>query len=150
MFTWGNVKLHVADVNIDVADMNVDIAEADYSGINTSKSKVSVYVLSAFLAAVCGLISLSRFSVSVTTAGQGMEIDAIAAVVIGGASLAGGEGGVIGTILGIILLSFISNMLVLLKTSVYLQSMISGIILLIVVTVDFYNKKRLESSVVGN
>jgi ribose transport system permease protein len=72
---------------------------ADYSGINTSKSKVSVYVLSAFLAAICGLISLSRFSVSVTTAGQGMEIDAIAAVVIGGASLAGVEGGVIDTIL---------------------------------------------------
>ena len=118
---------------------------ADYSGINTSTYKMSVYVLSAFLAAVCGLISLSRFSVSVTTAGQGMEIDAIAAVVIGGASLSGGEGSVIGTVLGIILLSFISNMLVLLKTSVYLQSMISGIILLLVVTVDFYNKKRLES-----
>jgi ribose transport system permease protein len=118
---------------------------ADYSGINTKGSKISVYVLSALLAAISGLFSLSRFGVAVPTTGDGMEINTIAAVVIGGASLSGGEGSVVGTVLGVILLSFISNMLVLVGTSVYLQNLISGVILLVVVTTDYYNKKRLES-----
>lgn len=117
---------------------------AHLSGINTSKIKISVYILSSMLAALCGIVSISRFGVSVPTAGDGLEIQTIAAVVIGGASLKGGEGSVVGSMLGILLMSFISNMLVLLGTSVYLQSLVSGVILLLVVIADNYNKKRLE------
>jgi ribose transport system permease protein len=120
---------------------------AAYSGINTQGSKMSVYILASLLAAICGIISLSRFGVAVPTTGDGMEINTIAAVVIGGASLSGGEGSVVGTVLGVILLSFISNMLVLVGTSVYLQNLMSGVILLGVVTADYYNKKRLESRI---
>jgi ribose transport system permease protein len=117
---------------------------ADYSGINVKRIKVSVYILSGLFASVAGIFAVSRFGVAVPTNGDGMEITAIAAVVIGGASLSGGEGSVMGAVLGVILMSFISNMLVLVGTSVYLQSLISGVILLVVVTVDHYNKKRLE------
>ena len=121
-----------------------NIKSADYSGVNTSKVRVLVYVLSGLLASLCGMISLSRFGVAVPSAGDGMEITAIAAAVIGGASLRGGEGSALGTTLGVLLLSFISNMLVLIGTSVYLQNLISGIVLLLVVTVDHFNMKRIE------
>jgi len=122
---------------------------AEYSGINTKKIKVSVYVLCGLIAAVCGMISLSRFGVAVPSAGDGIEITAIAACAIGGTSLQGGEGSVPGAVLGVLLLSFLSNMLVLIGTSVYLQNLVSGIILLLVVTADHYNKKRLEATTIA-
>ncbi len=112
------------------------------SGINVTKVKVWVYVLSAFLASLAGFMSLCRFSASTPTTGNGAEMVAISAAVIGGASLLGGTGTVLGAFLGVLLLNIVNNGLVLLNVSVYGQSLISGLILLIAVLVDKFSNSR--------
>ncbi len=116
---------------------------AQLSGINVTKTKVLVYTLSAFLSSFAGFLSLCRFSASTPTTGAGVEMIAISAAVIGGASLQGGSGTVLGAFLGILLLNIVNNGLVLLNVSVYGQNLISGMILLIAVLVDkFSNSKK--------
>lgn len=109
---------------------------ARLSGINVDKVKIFIYILSAFLASIAGVLSTSRFGASTTSTGAGVEMTAISAAVIGGASLNGGEGSILGAVLGIMLLSIVDNGLILLKVSVYGQDLISGAILLIAVTLD--------------
>lgn len=115
---------------------------ASLSGINVSKTKIGVYMLTAFLASISGLLTLSRFGVATPTAGQGTELRVISAAVIGGASLSGGEGTILGAVLGIILLNLINNALVLLKVSVYWQQLISGLILIAAVTIDHLSHRK--------
>lgn len=117
---------------------------AEFSGINVAHVKMGVYILSAFLAALAGILTASRFAVATPTAGTGSEMTAISAAVIGGASLSGGEGSIIGAVLGLLLLTLINNALVLLNVSVYWQQFISGGILLIAVLTDYYiNRKKI-------
>jgi ribose transport system permease protein len=116
---------------------------AQLSGINVTKTKILVYTLSALLSSFAGFLSLCRFSASTPTTGAGVEMIAISAAVIGGASLQGGSGTVFGAFLGILLLNIVNNGLVLLNVSVYGQNLISGMILLIAVLVDkFSNSKK--------
>ena len=117
---------------------------AALSGINVSKIKIGVFMLTSFLASISGMLTLSRFGVATPTAGVGTEMRVISAAVIGGASLSGGEGTILGAVLGTILLNLINNALVLLKVSVYWQQLISGLILLTAVTIDHisHNRKR--------
>jgi ribose transport system permease protein len=107
------------------------------SGINVTKVKMGVFLLTAFLASIAGILTASRFTVAQPNAGTGTELRAIAACVIGGASLNGGEGTVIGSVLGVILLAFVNNALILLNVSVYWQDLITGIILITAVLIDF-------------
>lgn len=109
---------------------------ASLSGVNVSKIKIGVYLLTSLLSSIAGILTLSRFGVATPTAGQGTEMRVISAAVIGGASLNGGEGTILGAVLGIILLNLINNALVLLKVSVYWQQLISGLILIAAVTID--------------
>lgn len=120
---------------------------ATLSGINVSRTKIGVYMLTAFLASISGILTLSRFGVATPTAGTGTELRVISAAVIGGASLSGGEGTILGAVLGIILLNLINNALVLLKVSVYWQQLISGLILIAAVAIDHlsHNKKGAAS-----
>lgn len=110
---------------------------AAYSGIKVSKIKFAVTVLCSSLAGLAGIIYMARFGASTPTFGVGMELNVIAAAVIGGASLEGGVGSVLGAVLGIALLSIVSSSLILLDISVYWQDMIRGCILLGAVTVDY-------------
>jgi ribose transport system permease protein len=112
------------------------------SGINVNKVKFGVFILTAVLAGVAGILSVARFNVATPTFGQGMELTVISAAVIGGASLNGGEGTVFGSVLGIILLAIISSSLVMLNVSVYWQQLISSLILLTAVSLDYINQKR--------
>ena len=109
---------------------------AKLSGINTNKVEFITYLVTGLLCGISGILYLSRFNVAVANAGTGAEMRVIAACVIGGSSLTGGEGTVLGTVLGVILLNIINNGLVLLNVSVYYQDFISGIILLLAVTLD--------------
>ncbi|MHB8276881.1 MAG: ABC transporter permease [Candidatus Humimicrobiaceae bacterium] len=118
------------------------------SGINTSNVKFIVYIVTAVLAGIGGILTLARFNVAVPTAGVGTEMRVISAAVIGGASLSGGEGTVFGTVLGIILLNLINNGLVLLNVSVYWQDLISGVILITAVIIDFMTHKRSDKLVI--
>lgn len=119
---------------------------AKLSGINTSKVKLGVYITSAVLAGLAGVLSLSRFKVATPNAGISSEMRVISACIIGGTSLVGGEGSVLGAVLGIIMLNIINNGLVLLSVSVYWQNLISGAILLMAVTIDFVSQQRKQKA----
>ena len=112
------------------------------SGINTGKVKLVVYVVTALMASVAGLLSLARFSVATANMGSGSEMRVISAAVIGGASLSGGEGSVLGTVLGVLMLNIINNALVLFNVSIHWQNLIAGTILIIAVTIDVLSHKR--------
>ena len=103
-------------------------------------------VLCSALCGVAGVIYMSRFGSAQPTFGIGMELNVIAAAVIGGASLSGGTGSIFGAILGAILLSVVSSSLTLLDVSVYWQDIIRGSILLAAVSFDHYFNKRRRSA----
>ncbi|MEP2534243.1 ABC transporter permease [Shimia sp.] len=116
---------------------------AAYSGIRTKKVIFLTTTLCSALCGVAGIIYMARFGSAQPTFGLGLELTIIAAAVIGGASLNGGSGSILGAILGVILLSLVSSSLALLDVSVYWQDIIRGSILLSAVTIDHYlNKKR--------
>jgi ribose transport system permease protein len=116
---------------------------AAYSGIKTKKVIFLTTTLCSTLCGVAGIIYMSRFGSAQPTFGIGLELTVIAAAVIGGASLNGGSGSILGAILGVVLLSLVSSSLALLDVSVYWQDIIRGTILLAAVTIDhFLNKRR--------
>lgn len=115
---------------------------AAYSGIRTKRVIFLTTVLCSTLCGVAGVIYMARFGSAQPTFGVGMELNVIAAAVIGGASLSGGKGSILGAILGAILLSVVSSSLALLNVSVYWQDIIRGSILLAAVTFDHYLVKR--------
>lgn len=106
------------------------------SGINTDKIKIWVYTISGILSAVAGIIITSRLYSAQPTAGSGYELDAIAAVVLGGTKLAGGKGKISGTIIGALIIGVLSNALNILDVSSYYQMMVKGIVILIAVLLD--------------
>jgi ribose transport system permease protein len=113
-----------------------------YSGIKTNQVKFWVTVMCSTLAGFAGVIYMARFGSATPTFGVGMELNIIAAAVIGGASLNGGSGTILGAILGIALLSVVTSSLILLNVSVYWQDMIKGCILLAAVSADHDLHKR--------
>ncbi|BCG81983.1 ABC transporter permease [Mesorhizobium sp. 113-3-3] len=116
---------------------------AQFSGIRTKQVKFWVTVLCSTLAGLAGVIYMARFGAATPTFGAGMELNIIAAAVIGGASLNGGSGTIFGAILGMALLSVVTSSLILLDISVYWQDMIKGCILLAAVSIDhFLHRKK--------
>lgn len=115
---------------------------ARLSGINVTRTKIIVYTIASLMSGLCGVLSAARFGASTPTTGDGVEMTAISAAVIGGASLNGGEGSILGAVLGILLLNIVDNGLILLNVSVYGQDMISGLILLAAVTFDIVSSSR--------
>jgi ribose transport system permease protein len=115
---------------------------AAYSGIRTKRVIFFTTVLCSTLCGVAGIIYMARFGSAQPTFGIGMELNVIAAAVIGGASLSGGQGTIFGAILGAVLLSVVSSSLALLNVSVYWQDIIRGAILLAAVSFDYYLHKR--------
>ena len=102
---------------------------ARLSGIRVERYKMLVYVISGFTAAFAGLIFTSRVMSGQPNAGVGFELDAIAAVVLGGASIAGGRGMIIGTLIGAMILGVLNNGLNLLGISPYVQYIVKGLII---------------------
>lgn len=107
---------------------------ARLSAININAMKCFTYVLCGLMVGIAALVESSRLnSVSASSSGAGYEMDAIAAVIIGGTRMAGGKGTIIGTFLGVLILGIINNMLNLMNVSPYLQGMCKGVIILIAV-----------------
>jgi ribose transport system permease protein len=115
---------------------------ARISGINVERSRMGVYLSTALLAGAAGILSTAKFSAAIPLMGTGAELKAISAAVIGGASLYGGEGTVLGGALGLVFLAFIQSVLVLLNVSVYWQGFIAGAVLLVAVSFDVLMHKR--------
>lgn len=114
---------------------------AKLSGINIDKVKIIVYTLAGALAAIGGIMVTSRLDSAQPNAGMSYELDAIAAVVIGGTSLSGGRGTIIGTVLGAIIIGVLNNGLVLLDVSPFWQQVVKGLVILLAVMIDKANSK---------
>lgn len=106
------------------------------SGINVNLRILSAYAISGLLAAIAGIIELSRLSSGQPTAGEGYEMTAITAVVLGGISVSGGEGKFRGVIFGILIMGILSNGLVMMNVSTYYQQLIKGLVLIFAVGLD--------------
>ncbi len=103
------------------------------SGIKTAAYKFSVYAIAGSLSAVAGIITTARTAVGSPVMGMGMELDVIATVVIGGASLSGGKGSAINTLLGVLILGMIGNIMNLMNIPAYSQQVIKGLIIILAV-----------------
>jgi ribose/xylose/arabinose/galactoside ABC-type transport system permease subunit len=115
---------------------------ARLSGIGVLTTTFSVYIICSFLAALSGLIFLSRLSIGDPNSGLGLELEAITIAVIGGTSLFGGEGGVIGTIGGAMILAIIANVLNLAGVSPFSQQVVKGAIIVLAVSLETGRKRR--------
>ncbi|TJX68866.1 ribose ABC transporter permease [Soehngenia saccharolytica] len=112
------------------------------SGVNTDRVKMLAYMISGILASIAGIIVLARLSSAQPTAGDGYELDAIAAVVLGGTSLAGGQGAILGTIVGALIIGILNNALNLLDVQSYYQMIVRAIVILIAVLLDRKDKNK--------
>ncbi|MGL4760616.1 MAG: ABC transporter permease [Sarcina sp.] len=115
---------------------------AKLSGINTDKIKIMSYAISGFMASIAGVIITSRIGSASPNAGTGFELDAIAAVVIGGTSLSGGEGKITGTIIGALIIGVLNNGLNLMNVSPFYQSIVKGLVILLAVLLDKKGRKK--------
>ena len=106
------------------------------SGIKTRNIRFWVYAICGFCAGIAGVIQLSRIMAANLMALYGLEIDSIAAVVVGGVSLFGGRGSIIGVLLGVLILSVVGNGMNILGLTIYMQWIVKGAIILIAVSID--------------
>lgn len=115
---------------------------ARLAGINVTLVKITVYVISSTLAALAGMILVARLISAQPSAGLGFELPVIAASIIGGTSLMGGEGTVLGAVLGAAIMGILDNGMVLLGVNVYAQQAVIGSVILLAVSIDMWQKRR--------
>jgi ribose transport system permease protein len=114
---------------------------ARLSGINTDRVKLMIYSLCGLLTAVGGVLMTARLGVAAPTAGQGYELDVIAAAVIGGTSMSGGEGTILGVVLGAAIMQLLRNGLVLLGVSAYWLQAVQGLVIVVAIMLDQVRKR---------
>lgn len=112
------------------------------SGIDVRRMKFYSFIIVSLLAGLAGILLSSRLGAALSTAGEGMELRVITAVILGGASLSGGEGKIIGALLGAVFMGLIGNIMVISRISGYWQEIILGIILIVAVGIDQLFKSR--------
>ena len=115
---------------------------ARLSGMNVDRVKIINFCIVALLAGLAGLMITARFGAASVTVGTGIELRVITAAIIGGASLNGGEGSVLGAFLGALFMGMLANALNLLGVDVYWQNLVTGLILIIAVVIDVINERR--------
>jgi len=111
------------------------------SGINTARVKVMVYSLCGFLTAIGGVLMTARLGVAAPTAAQGYELDVIAAAVVGGTSLMGGEGTILGVLIGAAIMQVLRNGLVLVGVSAYWLQAVQGLVIVLAIMLDQLRKR---------
>ncbi|MBC7251231.1 MAG: ABC transporter permease [Anaerolineae bacterium] len=112
------------------------------SGINTDRVKIMVYSLSGLLTGIGGVLMTARLGVAAPTAAAGYELDVIAAVVVGGTSLAGGEGTILGVLIGAAIMQVLRNGLVLMGVSAYWLQAVQGLVIVVAIMLDQLRKWR--------
>jgi ribose transport system permease protein len=113
------------------------------SGVNVDRWKITIYVLAGAFCGVAGLLIASRLNSAQPALGQGYELEAIAAVVIGGTSLSGGTGTILGTIIGAFIMSVLTNGLRILSVAQEWQIVVTGVIIILAVYIDILRRKQL-------
>src|SRR5699024_5239132 len=135
------VLLHKMTFGRKVYGVGGNEEAAHIAGIRTDRVKMWVYTISGMMSALAGLILVSRLNSAQPTAGTSYELDAIAAVVIGGTSLSGGKGRLFGTLVGALIIGTLNNGLNILGVSSFYQQVIRGIVILIAVLLDRGDKE---------
>jgi ribose transport system permease protein len=120
-------------------------SSAQLVGINVVKVKWLAFIISGALASLAGILTVARFTVATPQTGQNEALTAIAAAVIGGTSFTGGEGSIVGAVLGVFIVSMVDDGLILLNVSVYWQYFVNGLILISVVVANELLHRRLEN-----
>ncbi|WP_312371971.1 ABC transporter permease [Lachnoclostridium sp.] len=123
-----------------------NLEAAKLSGINVVKTRIFAYCISGLSAAICGILVTSRLSSAQPTAGTGYEMEAIAAAVLGGISISGGEGVILNTVIGALMMGIIRNGLNLIKVNSFWQQVIIGLILVLAVARQMYRQRKNGSS----
>lgn len=140
LYVIGHILLNKTKFGASVFGVGGNEEAARLAGISNQRVKIGVYVLSGIMASIGGLILASRLDSGQPMAGTGMELNAIAAVVIGGASVVGGSGGVIGSLFGALIMSVLSNGFDLIGVGRYYQMIFTGIVLIIAVSIQKKSK----------
>lgn len=120
---------------------------ARLSGLPVNATTIFVYTIAGFFSGLASVVLISRLTSAQSNMGSGFELDAIAAVVIGGTSLSGGEGSVLGSLIGAALMGIIKNALILLGVNVYWQSVVIGLVIVLAVSIDAFRKRQIEFSI---
>ncbi|MFL2520275.1 MAG: ABC transporter permease [Alphaproteobacteria bacterium] len=115
---------------------------AELSGLRVKRIQFILYALCGCAAGIAGVVSTARLNAAFPLAGNGAELRIIAAAVIGGCSLSGGQGSIIGAFLGVVLMAMINNLLILTGVPVYYQGLVAGLVLIGAVGFDEYSKRR--------
>ena len=136
---WFVLKKTVFGRHVYATGGNAEAARL--SGVKTDRVQIAVYTLCGVMSAMAGVILTSRLNSAQPTAGVGYELDAIAAVVLGGTSLAGGRGWIFGTLVGALLIGVLNNGLNLMGVSSFYQQVIKGAVILLAVLLDRAGKK---------
>ncbi|BET04939.1 hypothetical protein MASAN616_08020 [Streptococcus sp. SN-1] len=130
------VLLHKTAFGKSVYAIGGNEKAAYISGLKLNKVKIIIYSISGIMASISGLIITSRLSSAQPTAGASYEMDAIAAVVLGGTSLSGGKGRILGTLIGALIIGVLNNGLNIIGVSAFWQQVVKGVVILIAVLID--------------
>ena len=130
------VLLHKTAFGKSVYAIGGNEKAAYISGVKLNKVKIIIYSISGIMASISGLIITSRLSSAQPTAGASYEMDAIAAVVLGGTSLSGGKGRILGTLIGALIIGVLNNGLNIIGISAFWQQVVKGVVILIAVLID--------------
>jgi ribose transport system permease protein len=122
---------------------------AEVAGLRVDRIKTGALVFNGFAAGLAALLAVAQASVADPNLGTGYELDAIAAVIIGGAKLAGGAGTVLASVLGILLIGVIRNGLVIVGVSIYLLIVVSGLVIIAAVAIDRFFVRRRQATAGG-
>ena len=130
------VLLHKTAFGKSVYAIGGNEKAAYISGVKLNKVKIIIYSISGIMASISGLIITSRLSSAQPTAGASYEMDAIAAVVLGGTSLSGGKGRILGTLIGALIIGVLNNGVNIIGVSAFWQQVVKGVVILIAVLID--------------
>lgn len=139
--------LHKSAYGRKLFAVGANINAASISGVKTKKIQISTYIISGVCAAVAGMLFTSFTMSADPYAGNGYELDAISAVLIGGTPMAGGQGTVIGTVMGLLFITLIKNLLTQLNINSYIQQVITALLIMVVVLIQQRQLANMEKRV---
>ncbi len=142
------IILRFTNFGVNVYAVGGNLTAARMSGINVDVVKTLVYTICGFTAALAGVAMTARSRTGTTLAGVGMELDVIAAVIVGGTSIAGGRGSVLGTVLGAVFIGVLNNGMSLARVSAYIQPIAKGVVIILAVMIDSWARRMGQQHVV--
>ena len=146
LYVIAHIVMSKTKLGFDIYATGGNQKAARLAGINTDRIKIICFMLTGSLCALAGMISIAYLKSVPTTAGEGREMDVIAAVILGGAALSGGRGTILGTFIGAIIMSVVKNGMVLMSVPVFWQTGFIGVIIILAVLLDTWigRKERIS------